>query len=410
MGPLMGLSKLSRLSLLYLISTTIPTSQAMNLLSRQAATCGGMSTLAQCGSNFPSDFCCPKDTTCVSVNGTKSVSVICCPKGANCSFIQPITCDVSQLNATTHPDNQIHLSNSTEVKLPTCGGQCCPLGYTCNGGMCSANAGSPTSSPSSSAIPIATDAPAASQTTAAAPLPTPRAKQGFDGKSFAAGFFPGIVLGALLALGLLWAIKKRRELQERNRYSGDFGHVSRQISDPIYDPMYANRTDFIRRGSSSVEPSPNSATGMVPKNGMRGGGSGGMTPRIKSLFGKSPRIGFGGNSSFSTVPVPPPAVRAGNRDPYATPTRTPNRMTSRSNRTSVSNKGKRPLTTRSTSTETIDVLMPAPSFLEPPKAPGMRENRLTQDTTFTKLMERAGYEEDSREQIRDWKGSPANPR
>ncbi|ORX96063.1 hypothetical protein BCR34DRAFT_464672, partial [Clohesyomyces aquaticus] len=412
--------KLSRLSLLYLISATIPTSQAMSLLSRQAGTCGGMASLSQCGSNFPSDFCCPKQTTCMNLNSTEAVSVICCPAGADCSFIQPITCDVGQLNATKHPDNQIHMSNTTEIKLPTCGDKCCPLGYTCNGGMCSTASSSPSPSPSSSLSPSATGAPSASQTTPSTPLPTAQAKQGFDGKSFAAGFFPGIILGALMALGLLWVIKKRRELQNKPRYSGDFGHVSRQISDPIYNPMYANRTDFIRRGSNSAQPSPNSTTGMVVKNGGKvGTGGGGMTPRIKSLFSKSPRLGFSSNfaATGTGLPAPalPPAVRAGNphNDPYATPKskRTPRRSNSASTRNSgmttytTKSQGKRPITTRSTSTETIDVLMPAPSFLstlEPPKAPGMRENRLTQDTTFTKLMERAGYEEDSREQVRDW--------
>ena len=60
------------------------------------------------------------------------------------------------------------------------------------------------------------------------------------------------------------------------------------------------------------------------------------------------------------------------------------------------------------STETIDVLMPAPnlSFLAPPKAPGMRENRnrLTSDsnqTTFTKLMERAGFDDDTSRNVKD---------
>jgi hypothetical protein len=40
----------------------------------------------------------------------------------------------------------------------------------------------------------------------------------------------------------------------------------------------------------------------------------------------------------------------------------------------------------------------------------MKENRFTQDsnnTTFTKLMERAGYEEDDRQGIRNYHGSPA---
>jgi hypothetical protein len=51
--------------------------------------------------------------------------------------------------------------------------------------------------------------------------------------------------------------------------------------------------------------------------------------------------------------------------------------------------------------------MPAPSFLEPPRGHGMRENRLTTDTTnttFTKLMERAGFDDEGRKEVRDYGG------
>ncbi|KAJ8106906.1 hypothetical protein OPT61_g9227 [Boeremia exigua] len=66
---------------------------------------------------------------------------------------------------------------------------------------------------------------------------------------------------------------------------------------------------------------------------------------------------------------------------------------------------------RQESTETIDVLMPAPnlSFLAPPNAPGMRENRATCDsgtTTFTKLMERAGFDDDVNRDVKNF-SSPA---
>jgi hypothetical protein len=71
----------------------------------------------------------------------------------------------------------------------------------------------------------------------------------------------------------------------------------------------------------------------------------------------------------------------------------------------------RPTPEREHSTETIDVLMPAPnlSFLAPPKAPGMRENRATCDsgtTTFTKLMERAGFDDDESRDVKNF-SSPA---
>jgi hypothetical protein len=176
-----------------------------------------------------------------------------------------------------------------------------------------------------------------------------------------------------------------------------------------------------------------------------------MTPKIKSLWERTPKLGFGsspklgGQGNFSRLPAnglpanpapPAPAIRAGNgrRDPYKTPTRTP---TSASTATAMLRTGsttvapvsaarqhnpmgidiwvnrdgemQRPparQATRSQSSETIDVLMQPPSFLQPPRAPGMRENRMTQDssnTTFTKLMERAGFEGGDREEIRGWK-------
>ncbi|KAF2650255.1 hypothetical protein K491DRAFT_609179, partial [Lophiostoma macrostomum CBS 122681] len=457
--------KLSRLSVLYLISTTISTSHAFNLFERSDPVCGGISGLSQCGDSFPSDFCCSSDTTCTRLNVTNAAAVICCPKGADCSFIQPTTCDISQLNATLHPDNQIHLANTTSVSLPKCGDKCCPLGYSCSGAMCiaSTSSTSPTSSSTASTTAPtssspASDAPAASQTEAA---PLPQAQCGFDGKAFAAGFIPGIILGALGTLALLWLIKKRREAAERNRYSGDFGHVARTISDPIYDPAYAAaRTDFVRRGSHSAQPSPSSTTEMVvPKQRRRpqnpgaagsGGSGSGMTPKIKSLWERTPKLGFGnspklGSSStanFSRLPAnghangranglpanpapPAPAIRAGEarRDPYKTPTRTPMSAatatallrTGSTTATAASSSARHPNNNNNNnpnnntmgmgiqSSETIDVLMHPPSFLQPPRAPGMRENRFTQDsanTTFTKLMERAGFEGGEREEVR----------
>jgi len=86
-----------------------------------------------------------------------------------------------------------------------------------------------------------------------------------------------------------------------------------------------------------------------------------------------------------------------------TPRHTPHRNYRASYRSSHSS---RPEVVRTNSTETIDVLMPTPSFLAPPNAPGMRDNRLTSDTTnttFTKLMERAGFDEGGRKEIRDYR-------
>jgi hypothetical protein len=223
----------------------------------------------------------------MALNGGDIQSVICCPSGSDCAYIQPTTCDTTQLNATLHPDNQMHLSETDGIDLPKCGDKCCSLGYTCQGTMCAKDTSpSPTPSPTSSAnaTPSSTSPASASQTSnypATVPIQT---KQGFDGKSFAAGFFPGIVIGALSTLALIWIIKKRRESQSKERYSGDFGHVARQISDPIYDPQHAARTDFMRRGSHSAHSSPNSTDRIV--QGMKETNANppihGFTPRIKA--------------------------------------------------------------------------------------------------------------------------------
>lgn len=401
-----AIQRLSRLSVLYLLTSVLTTTQATNIFQRQAPVCGGKPSLQQCGGGFPTDFCCPKDTTCMSLNSPSVQSVICCPAGSDCAFIQTITCDVSQLNATLHPDNQMHLSDTNGVQLPKCADKCCPLGYTCNGGMCSKDPVSPSASPTTSTLPTPTSKPAsASQTACSAPV-VAQPQSGFDGGSFAAGFFPGIVIGALGTIALFWVIKKRRETQAKERYSGDFGHVARQISDPIYDPQHAARTDFIRRGSSSVQPSPNSATDLVYQDKNKAAGAHGLTPRIKSMWDRTPKLSFGFATGLPSNPAPPPpAIRAGNGDPYTTPRHTPRRK----HRSHRSSRASRPEVIRTGSTETIDVLMPAPSFLEPPKPHGMRENRFTTDssnTTFTKLMERAGFDDQGRKEVREYGKSP----
>lgn len=369
----------------------------------------------------------------MNLNSANVQSVICCPAGQDCAFIQPITCDVTQLNATLYPDNQMHLSNTTGVDLPTCGTKCCPLGYTCNSGMCKKNeTTTPTSS--ASATPSATKpASEAGSSQTSAPV---SAKHGFDGKSFAAGLIPGLVIGALGAVGLMCLINRRRETQQK-KHSGDFGHVARNISDPIFDPERAARADFIRRPSHSTYRSPNSYqsnTAMV-SNGMPSKPTvgTGLTPRIRSMWDRTPKLNFGftttGLPSNPNPARPPPTVRAGSsdRDPYKTPTFTPKhapsqRRTSRSSRShrrrepEMSERRHEPRPTppeRVDSTETIDVLMPAPnlSFLAPPNAPGMRdnENRATCDsgtTTFTKLMERAGFDDDTSQDVKNF-NSPA---
>lgn len=413
--------RISRVSIFCLLTSAISSTHAASLFARQEATCGGKQGLQQCGTDFPSSFCCPASTTCMSLNSTSVQSVICCPSGQDCAFITAITCDVSQLNATLHPDNQIHLSDTTGITLPTCGNKCCPLGYSCSGVMCSKDSTSPSPSSTSTTQPTAsaTNGASASQTSGCPPPIAAQTQQGFNGSSFAAGLFPGLLIGALSTIGLLWLIRKRRESQAKSRYSGDFGHVARQISDPIYDPERAARTDFMRRGSQSAQTSPNSTDRIIQgmKETQNRGGAGpvgGLTPRIKSMWDRTPKLNFGFATGLPSNPAPaanPPAIRAGNAstDPYTTPRQKPKRIHSARRTSSRRASALRPDVARAGSTETIDVLMPAPSFLAPPTALGMRENRFTSDssnTTFTKLMERAGFDEGGREEVREWSRSP----
>ncbi|KAL4804860.1 hypothetical protein BDV18DRAFT_142690 [Aspergillus unguis] len=85
------------------------------------------------GTGLPDNFSCSASSTCISIDGGSSV--ICCPEGQDCSYIQPITCDVTKQNATLHPDNVIKTTRLDD-DLPTCGNACCPFGYTCQGNFC----------------------------------------------------------------------------------------------------------------------------------------------------------------------------------------------------------------------------------------------------------------------------------
>ncbi|MCJ1341609.1 hypothetical protein MMC09_006905 [Bachmanniomyces sp. S44760] len=87
----------------------------------------------------------------------------------------------------------------------------------------------------------------------------------FPATAVLAGFFPGLFLGALLAVLVIICLGHRRRGQ---RESGDFGRVSATVSDPIYHEGTATRTDFLRRAS---------------KNKYR-------SSRVRSLFSRSPSV------------------------------------------------------------------------------------------------------------------------
>ncbi|KAI9818028.1 MAG: hypothetical protein M1827_000652 [Pycnora praestabilis] len=241
-------------------------------------------------------------------------------------MIQPITCDITQQNATAHPQNPIKTTNLTAT-LPTCGSECCPLGYTCqNGNQCVIDptpSASTTSSTSASASIVPTLVPIVTAPANSGNATVEAHCDAFPAKAVVAGFFPGMILGALLA-ALAFCLLRRTK---KNRQSGDFGHVSATVSDPIYQPQQtAMRSDFLRRGSASDQ----------------------RSSKVRSLFSKSSPI----------TPTPKQKQRDG------------------------IGRSIKPEIKKEPSTESINIFAP------PNLRPG---SNMTRKTTFSDMMENAGF-------------------
>ncbi|KAI9750087.1 MAG: hypothetical protein M1835_001444 [Candelina submexicana] len=130
------------------------------------------------------------------------------------------------------------------------------------------NTSNPTSSSTTAPTSVPTLTPGSSKPTA-----TPKAHcDAFPVGAVLVGFFPGMVLGALLAILVGMCINRRNN----KRKSGHFGHVGATVSDPIYQPDGAYRTDFLRR-----EPP------VTPER---------RKSKVRSLFHRSPRPDFPGRS------------------------------------------------------------------------------------------------------------------
>ncbi|SZF03128.1 unnamed protein product [Blumeria hordei] len=210
-----------------------------------------------CGHGSLPNFCCPASHKCVQLAG--NTTILCCPVDSDCSMIKPVSCDINLQNVTSHPDAAIK-TNALGVSLQKCASKCCPFGYTCNSaGNCAENADqslppglllpatlSPTPSVAASSILEST-----AFTSTYSPLPTSSALQltsssrnsclDHTARAIVAGFFPGLIVGLMLAASIFaWVVTWRRR-KEKSPHSTPFGRISqpRLIGDL--------RSDFLRK-------------------------------------------------------------------------------------------------------------------------------------------------------------------
>ncbi|KAI9852224.1 MAG: hypothetical protein M1824_002057 [Vezdaea acicularis] len=209
------------------------------LFTRDSASCPTNFNSCSGDTTLPTNFCCASTSTCIVL--ADNATVICCPQGQKCDFIQPITCDIQQLNATANPENPAHTTQLGQ-NLTVCGNLCCPPAYMCKNGGCQRN-DEPAAPPSSSSPKPTTTSGLGptlkpEQTTSSSstsPTPSP-SSSGYPAKAVVAGFFPGFILGIISSLGLIMCLGRRR--------------TKTRISSPILVPDN-HRTDFLRSNPSN---------------------------------------------------------------------------------------------------------------------------------------------------------------
>ena len=377
-----------------------------SLSTRQSSTCGGDSSLNQCGGTFPSEFCCAADTRCLLLNTTSSViATLCCPAGHDCRTINPVDCSENLQNATSNPSSPLHAS--PPLTLQSCGTACCPMGYLCSGGSCFAIDSSPTSPSVSSSSGLATS----STSTSASPSPTsssgsevaptaqpgPQTKLTFSGPSFAAGFVPGIALGAVVA-GCLLVFCFRKDRRRSANYVSEKPDSSqdslnepdyammirpvmhgRSISEPTVDPNFGHRTEFLHYTPTSHLDTGNGVNqygnrvqiqSLASNAATPSGQAESNPPKLKALFSRSPFL------QQAQTPVPtqapmPSHLKRGTISYQISPVRALKKqrsmqslrrqMTDTTSRSSSSRR-QRTQNSRTASTETIEVLMRTPDY------------------------------------------------
>ena len=290
---------LRKLALVCLVSSTAPSTKALAtaissahalgiLQGRQTSSCPVSDHVRCPDSKLPSDFCCPADSTCISLDS--SSSALCCPKDGDCSKIAPVSCDLGFQDVFEVPDAAVKTTRLRD-RPSRCGrSTCCPFGYTCDDDdQCvlvkatssidddtpSTSDTETTSSPKPSATDDVTNKPIAGGD---APLCSK-----FPGAAIVVGFFPGLLIGAIITLAVLYVLSRRGQNDQRppskdsawSSYKGSTPSGRNQgndvtvaaISHPIPMMQGGTRTDFLRRQPSVL---------------LRSGAS-----RAKSWFGSS---------------------------------------------------------------------------------------------------------------------------
>ncbi|RMY79114.1 hypothetical protein D0863_00259 [Hortaea werneckii] len=306
---------------------------------------------------------------------------------------------------------------------------CCPMGYKCKDDQCFALsstsvgnegtksfAGVSATSPSSSmhsastlsAIAAAASTTESTSTTSTALAGDPAVIAGsssgsssaFSGNSFAAGFAPGIFVGALLCGALFFYLLRKKTRQPNKTYVDnekgqlssdtltDLGTLSarptmhgRSISGPVAEASAGHRTEFLR----TTPPQHKTYTGPESQCGYRVEVTGPRepttpcTPRaVKALLSRSPFIRQSASTPAMTQPPLPSHLKRGTLSFKISPVRALRRQKSRNSlrghlRDGASHAASRTDSrrmkpaecTRNGSTETVQVLMDGPEPLTP---------------------------------------------
>lgn len=224
---------------MFAIAATNAMSISPNPIFERADTCGS-GNLAKCTqAGLPGNFCCDKQSTCIPLAG--QTTVLCCPSGPDgCNVIAPIVCDLKLQDPASNPNAQVK-TTVLDGKLPSCGNNCCPYGYSCgDDGNCimdqdqskkpqgakpaptstgapKSPVPSPTSKPPASATSgappgaIATAAPASETTKPAAP-------NTFPSGAVIGGTIGGVLAFSAIVVGfLLYRRRQQRKGDSDNR-------------------------------------------------------------------------------------------------------------------------------------------------------------------------------------------------